>query len=148
MQELNYNHFFMFFILFIGIILTYISWDIDNKLQQNSECASANLKNSNKLVLVIGVTFVVSALSFFTCSTNCSNVITAFNFIYYIIALFVLAILLIVLGSIISAESTKSGCSGANSASSIWILGLIIMIICLTYFYYKYKNIIFEKRDN
>jgi hypothetical protein len=129
---------FMALIFIIGVILTIVSWDIDNKLQ-NVPCESSSLKTSNKLVLCIGITFIVSAMSFYGCSNKCSNAIVGLHYTVYIIAIFLLGILLIVLGSIISAASTAE-CSNTGNPASIWGLGVIMVLSSITYFYSQYKD--------
>ena len=130
---------FMASLFIIGIMLTIVSWDIDTKLE-DSLCKSKSLKTSNKIVLCIGITLMVSALSFYSCSTSCDSVIAGVHYVYYIILMFILGIILIVLGSIISSESSKVECVNTASPSIIWGLGLIIVLGCGFYFYTKIKD--------
>ena len=130
---------FMASLFIIGMILTIVSWDIDTKLE-DSLCKSKSLKTSNKIVLCIGMILMVSALSFYTCSTSCDSVIAGVHYIYYIILMFILGILLVVLGSIIASESSKVECINTGSTSIIWGLGLIIVLGCGFYFYTKIKD--------
>lgn len=133
-----YNQIFMLLIFVIGLILTSISWDIDSKLQ-DTDCKSVNLKTSNKLVLIIGVIFITSSLSFYGCYSRCENIMLGFNMLSYVMLLSLLGIVLIVLGSIISASSINS-CQNNSYTESIWGLGLGIVLSCILYIYFQYKN--------
>jgi len=135
----NYNHIFMIVLFFIGIILTSVSWTIDSKLQ-DTECKSTSLKTSNKLVLTIGITLIVSSISFFTCTSYTDASFSSQSLTVYISSMLVLGIILIALGSIISAESVNE-CVNSGNASNIWGLGLFIILLCGGYFYLKFKNI-------
>jgi hypothetical protein len=135
----NYNHIFMIVLFFIGIILTTVSWDIDSKLQE-TECKSQSLKTSNKLVLTIGITLIVSSISFFTCTSYTDAKFEERSLSVYIISMTILGIVLIALGSIISSESNES-CANKGNPSNIWGIGLFIVLLSLGYFYLKFKNI-------
>ena len=135
----NYNHIFMIVLFFIGIILTTVSWSIDNKLQ-DKDCKSASLKSSNKLVLTIGITLIVSSISFFTCTSYTDAKFKDSSLTAYVIIMTVLGIVLIALGSIISSESVDN-CANTGNASNIWGIGLFIVLLSLGYFYLKFKNI-------
>lgn len=139
----KYTAIFMGTLLIIGIILTVISWDIDSKLE-NKKCTSTSLKTANKIVLCIGIIFIVSSLSFYTCSTRCNSSITGFHYNFYIFAMLALGITLIVLGSIISSESNKlSECNNSGNPTIIWGLGTVIILACGIYFYNEYKSVVY-----
>ena len=130
---------FMSTLFIIGIILTIVSWDIDSKLE-TKKCTSSSLKTSNKIVLCIGVIFMVSSICFYACSTRCNSTITGFHYSFYIFAMLSLGIALIVLGAIISSESSKLECDNTGTPSTIWGLGVVIVIACVMYFYSQYKD--------
>ena len=142
MNQLDYNHVFMTVLLFVGLILITISWNIDNNLE-TTNCKSTQLKTTNKLVMIIGTAFFVSALSFFGCSQRCGNVLMGCNVGVYVLFMTLLGITLIILGAIISSQSSMPGCSMAD-ATSIWVLGIVIVLVCLFYFGNKYKHIFFD----
>lgn len=135
----NYTKIFMFALFIIGFILTYVSWDIDSKIQ-NLDCKSSSLKTSNKIVLCIGIILITSTLSFYACSESCDKTIIGFRYTYYISIMLLLGIALIILGAIISTESAKENCENAGNPSFIWGLGIIILLSCSFYFFNKYKN--------
>ena len=138
-MDMNYNHIFMTILLFIGLILIGISWNIDSNLS-TTNCKSYSLKTANKFVMIIGVMFFTSSICFFGCTSKCSTVIKEFNFMIYVLSMFVLGVILIILGSIISAQSNSvAECSTAD-ATSIWVLGLLIVLTCVGYTGYKYKK--------
>ena len=138
-KEVQHTVIFMIIIFIIGIILTVVSWDIDAKIQKLN-CQSSSLKTSNKIVLCIGVTFIVSSLSFYVCSTKCGSVIRGFNYMFYILTMLLLGIALIVLGSIISSESSKPECQNSGNPSTIWGLGVIITLLCLAFLFIRYRD--------
>lgn len=138
-KQVEHTTLFMSIIFIIGIVLTIISWDIDAKIQKLN-CPSSSLKTSNKIVLCIGVTFIVSSLSFYLCSSKCGSVIRGFNYMIYVVSMLLLGIVLIVLGSIISGESSKPECANSGNYSTIWGLGVVIVILCLSFLYMRYKD--------
>ena len=135
----NYNHIFMIVLFFIGIILTTVSWSIDSKIQ-DKPCKSESLKTANKLVLTIGITLIVSSISFFTCTSYTDIKFEERSLSIYVISMTILGIVLIALGSIISSESVNE-CSNSGNPSNIWGSGLFIVFLSLGYFYLKFKNI-------
>jgi drug/metabolite transporter (DMT)-like permease len=138
----KYTAIFMITLFVIGVILTVISWDIDSKLE-DKKCTSKELKTANKIVLCIGIIFIVSSLSFYACSTKCNSSITGFHYNFYIFAMLALGITLIVLGSIISSESSKTPeCNNTGNPTIIWGLGTLIVLACGLYFYNEYKPMI------
>ena len=139
-QSVNYNHAFMIFVFFIGIILFSISWNVDEKLQ-NTTCTSKPLKTCNKLVLCIGTILMAFSLSFFGCSAYCDKTFDSGpSLLIHVASLFVLGILLTVLGGIINANSIDD-CSNSAPSSSIWLLGVLLTIMSVVYFYMKFKNV-------
>lgn len=135
----RYTTIFMAVLFVIGIILTYVSWDIDSKIQ-DLDCKSRSLKTSNKIVLCIGIILITSTLSFYSCSKSCANTLVGYRHTYYIAIMLLLGLTLIVLGAIISSESSKENCENTASPSIIWVLGVVILISCSFYLYDKFKN--------
>ena len=136
--DANFNNIFIGVMLILGIILFYTSWEIDSKLQEKRNCVSTSLKTSNKIVLCIWLTLIVTSLSFFTCSkVTDSN----FNFSLevYIGLVTILGLILVVLGSIISG-SARDACE-VSGTSIIWILGLLITACGIFYFNKKFEII-------
>lgn len=132
------NASFMILIFLIGILITIASWGVDNQLKDKA-CTSTKLKNSNQTVRVIGLTFIVSAVSYFICvfRCNCDDEPSAIEAeegkvklaLYgYLLFLFVSGIILIVSGSIIENEA-KGECKDAEKHSYIiWRTGLALAI--------------------
>lgn len=125
-SNVNYNYIFMMLILIIGLILFFVSWDIDNKLQ-NSDCKSTSLKTCNKIVLCISVALIVSSISFFRCSTKVNISSGSGKINLYTLFMFLFGVVLIVLGSIISTQSVGV-CVNSYNITSIWGLGAFIVL--------------------
>ena len=124
--KVNYNYIFTMLILMIGVILFFVSWDIDNKLQ-NTDCKSTSLKTCNKIVLCVSVALIVSSLSFFKTASKLSVSSGSNKINLYTIFMFLFGIILIVLGSIISTQSVGL-CVNSSNISSIWGLGAFIVL--------------------
>lgn len=125
---------FMFMIFVIGIVLTYSSWNIDSNLESKT-CTDVSLKRSNKGVFVIGISFIVSALSFAICEHSKGSSGGGFEpgMGVYSIFLLLLGIVLVVLGSIISSKS-KGACKDAKSYSkTIWLMGVLMVLMSGSY---------------
>ena len=137
--NLSFNHFFMITILFIGFILFYTSWNIDTQLQDKPSCGSQALKSNNKIVLCLGLTLIVSSLSFFTCSTYSDKTFSDFSIEIYVSAICILGILLIYFGLKISGNAVRE-CS-VTGGSTIWFLGVVILFAGMYYFNRKLQLI-------
>ena len=124
--KVNYNYIFTMLILMIGVILFFVSWDIDNKLQ-NTDCKSTSLKTCNKIVLCVSVALIVSSLSFFKSASKLSVSSGSNKINLYTIFMFLFGIILIVLGSIISTQSVGV-CVNSYNITSIWGLGAFIVL--------------------
>ena len=129
----------MILIFMVGLVLLFLSWNIDYTLEQ-TDCKSSLLKTSNKLVLCISVAMIVSSLSFFTCVVKTEKSFGSSTLGSYISIMFILGIVLIILGSIISSESVGQ-CESTENSSSILGTGLVIVVICLLYFFAKFQKI-------
>jgi hypothetical protein len=129
--QLTFNHYFMFLMLILGALLFYSSWDIDAQLQDRKVCVSKDLKTYNKIVLCIGLTLIISSLSFFSCSYFSDRSFSDFTLDIYLGLLILLSIGLIYLGYQISQTSTGD-CAVGNS-NNIWISGLVILILALLF---------------
>ena len=125
-SNVNYNYIFMMLILIIGLILFFVSWDIDNKLQ-NTDCKSTSLKTCNKIVLCISVALIVSSVSFFNCAKKVNVTSGSAKIDLYTVFMFLFGIVLIVLGSIISTQSVGV-CVNSYNITSIWGLGAFIVL--------------------
>jgi hypothetical protein len=132
---------FVFFMMIIGGVLTYLSWRTDEKVQ-TTPCKSTLLKTSNKIILCLGIAIFTASIAFFTCNTSCGNKIAGFNYKYYIIILLILGITLITLASIIINEEKKEECQIKTGNPGIILgLGIFIVVACITYFIYEMKLI-------
>lgn len=136
------NAAFMIFIGFLGFILTYASWNIGNKLNKKA-CLSSDLKNSNHVVGVLGMTGIVSFISYFICVLRCgcdktssyqSSGLGIYGYLFFV---FVIGITVIVLGSIIEKES-KGECKQASKYTGmIWGTGVCLVIFSTSFFGFK-----------
>ena len=134
---------FVFFMIIIGVILTYISWNVK---QQSTSCKSSLLKISNKIILCLGVSILTASIAFFTCNYSCGNKIAGINYKYYIIMLLILGITLITLASIIINEEKKEDCYTKSGNSGILLgLGIFIVLACITYYGYEMNIISYIK---
>ncbi len=132
---------FVFFMMIIGGVLTYLSWRTDEKLG-TTPCKSTLLKTSNKIILCLGVAIATASIAFFACNYSCGNKIAGFNYKYYIIMLLILGITLITLSSIIINEEKKEECQvKSGNAGIILGLGIFIVVACITYFIYEMQLI-------
>lgn len=139
-NDIKYTQVFMITLFIIGIILTIVSWNIDSNLE-NKVCKSKTLKTLNKIVLCIGIIFIVSSIWFYLCSRKCKNSIHGLHYILYIYAMLILGFVLIILGAIITSESNKYiECNNKKDPPVIWILGTVITITSLVSIYNTYKN--------
>jgi len=136
------NAAFMVFIGFLGFILTYASWSIGNKLNEKA-CTSSNLKNSNHAVGILGMTGIVSCISYFICVMRCGcdevsvSQNTGLAIYGYISFILVIGITIIVLGSIIDVES-KGQCKEASKYSGIiWGIGVALVLFSAGFFGFK-----------
>lgn len=141
----NQNSAFMMFIFTLGCILTWTSWDIQNKLDKASGCTNLNIKRANKGVSVIGLTFIVSSICFYVCMSKCGNDSAGgkvYSMNFYVGISLLLGITLIVLGSMIIGGAKKS-CKDAvkgNSANMILIIGVFMTAACIGYLFKQYGH--------
>ena len=137
-MSVNYNHVFMVFIFFIGLILTIFSSRIDKNATANN-CNSEELRLLTKVLLCMGITFTVSALSFFMCVSNCGKSETVFSLYIYMIFTFLLGVGIIVISSLIMSSS--SDCKSIGSDINVILgVGILITVISLGYFILSIKN--------
>lgn len=135
----TFNNFFMIVIFIIGFILFHTSWNIDAQLQEKNSCDSKTLKTHNKIVLCLGLTLIVSSLSFFTCSSYSDKTFSDLSLEIYVGGITFLGILLIYFGLKISGNAT--GDCAVTGGSTIWLLGLFILFAGLYYFNRKLQVI-------
>ena len=142
------NTVFMLFIGFLGVLLTYASWSISAKLNEKT-CTSSNLKNSNQAVNLLGLSGIISCVSYFICVSRSvcdkdtedkSSGLAIYGYLSFVL---VIGIMIIVLGSIIEVESKKE-CKGVSKYSGIiWGTGVGLVLFSLSFFgfngYKKYK---------
>ena len=133
MSDIGFMQTIVVAVLIIGLIITVVSWDIDNKLQ-SSACTSTALKTANKTIMCIGVALMVMGLSYYACNMRCPMPKgRGSNYLLYIMILFLLGTALIVLGAIVSANATGH-CQNSGSPTIIWSLGALIVIFCVVTF--------------
>jgi len=135
----TFNNFFMIIIFIIGFILFHTSWNIDAQLQDKTSCNSKILKTHNKIVLCLGLTLIVSSLSFFTCSNYNDKTFSDVSLELYVGGITFLGIMLIYFGLKISGNAT--GDCSVTGGSTIWLLGLFILFAGLYFFNRKFQII-------
>ena len=128
----------LFFVIMfiIGVILTATSMNIDQNIENT--CASNKLRKANKGLLIIGVTFIVGAISYMICQWKAGG--TSFGgtemHIYMAFGL-VLSLVLLVLTSIIQAES-KDSCDTKGSSTFVLVVSVITVTLILGYSGYNF----------
>jgi len=115
----SYGAAFTITMLFLGVVLVYISWDLDGKLR---DCNDMALKNSNKLILALGSMLFAFSLASLRCSRADSVGVP-----FYLIVSMILGVVLLVLGSIVTARSTGT-CFNSGSPSIVWIIGVVMIL--------------------
>ncbi len=130
---------FVFFMMIIGGVLTYLSWKTDEKIETTTYgCKSSLLKTANKIILCLGIAIATASIAFFACNYSCGNKIAGFNYKYYIIMLLILGITLITLASIIINEEKREDCHvKSGNAGIILGLGIFIVLACIGYYAYE-----------
>ena len=131
------NSAFMALIFAIGLMLVIVAISIDSDTREGG-CSTA-LVNSNRGVLVIGVAFMVSALSFVVCRYSYSAKGShSLGFELYYAFMLLLGIVLTALGSIIHKEAlsgTSKACKKATSkAPFVWVSGTVMILLCIGYY--------------
>lgn len=136
------NSVFMLFIFFIGFFLTYLSWGLQSSINKTTTCKDISLKNSIQGVMVIGLTFIVSSLSYIVCVNTCNSKSNGnMNTTIYLAFTMSLGVVLIVLGSILVNGSKKDSCPiSKSSCNAILTFGIVITFSCLIYMGVNYKN--------
>lgn len=129
---------FAVFLIIIGIITLLISFNIDKTINDNQkDCTSKDLRNSNIGVMITSTVLVCLSASYIGCITRCDckqlknidKYVTG-NPTYFSMLLMILGIVLIAFGSIISKNSDK--CSDVKSKSKyIWGMGLFVLLISI-----------------
>jgi drug/metabolite transporter (DMT)-like permease len=135
------NQIFSLAMLVLGFIMIITNFQIDNALR-NQNCDDTALKNSNKGILIIGVTSVVASISYMLCSFKCSSgesaLIQTEMYAGFCLAL---SIVLIVLGSIIQSHAKNACVNAKNHTTLIIILGVIMLVLSGGYLsMYAYEN--------
>lgn len=139
-NNIQYNTLFMVFMFVVGLVLIYSGWTIDTSLK---DCNSQALKNSNKIILILGSMLVALSVAYFKCTSECPA--EDRGMALYLILTTILGIALIVLGAIISAHVNSSNnplCQGKNG-NIVWVLGTLMVVgsgIII------YKNVHFDKK--
>lgn len=126
------NMFFFVGIFILGVILLITSQSIDNAIK--ATCTSTKLRNSNKGILVIGMMFVVSSVSYLTCHMKCDcGGMGVLDTNVYIVFCLALGIVLAVLASQVTSESSGD-CDVKGNATVVLIIGIIMAVGCFGYF--------------
>jgi hypothetical protein len=145
----NATNIFMGMILVIGFITFFITWNIDQDLQDNlinkkatdPVCTSTSLRTSNKIAFCLSTILIVFPITYFF-SIRFGNCIggNVFNYKKYIYIVFVLGIILTILGGIIAYESAKVGCNVKAHPEIIWIMGVLITLTSIGVLFYTNKK--------
>lgn len=126
----------IFLSLFVGIILTSLSWSIDNKIASKN-CVSTKLKSANKLVFIMGIMLITSSISFFICFSKCntfskSSEMMSMNFFVFFV--FFIGIMNFILGLIVYTEAKKECDDAKQNSVGIFLFGLILCLGSTLYF--------------
>lgn len=133
------NMLFFIGVFILGVILVITSQRVDNAIK--STCTSTKLRNSNKGILVIGMIFVVSSISYLSCHATCKcGDIGGLDTKIYLAFCMALGIILTVLSGIISSESSGN-CDVKGNTTAVLIIGIMMIIGCPVYFAFSmYKS--------
>jgi hypothetical protein len=120
------NLIFMLVLFVFGVMLVSIAGLIDKNVDVS--CSSTKLKNANRGVLIIGVTFIVSSLSFVVCRVRCDcGPASGFPLMIYSIFNLVIGLILLVLGSVIHSQSSDK-CDIVEYAMVVWGVATIMVV--------------------
>jgi hypothetical protein len=137
---------FMGVIFVLGIILSIVSTMIDKSASNFPTCYTSKARNALRLILVLGVIFAVSSISFAVCQYKCGpceGVSIAFN--VYVGISFVLSAVITGLASSLNKELNATKCPGAaKMATGLIGMGATAVAFCLGRIgyqsYEKYKD--------
>jgi len=126
----------------IGLILIVTNFQIDSALN-GTKCTDDSLQNSNKGILIIGVTSVVASLCHMACTYNCNDFKTSqlSNEVFAGVGL-LMGIALVVLASVINDRAGKAtDCKKAKDRSNlIIVMGSVMIVLSVMYFGYMYHT--------
>ena len=115
------------FIATIGFVLLYSSWSISNIINNSTTCSS-KLKQTNQIVLVIGLISVIVPLILTIC--GCKSLFGKDDLVNSQIIhgfIIIIGFILLILGSIISSASIN--CDNAkNHSVPIWLSGVLLIV--------------------
>jgi len=125
----------------IGVFLLWINFSIDKHSDQT--CLSDKVRQANKVILAIGVSYIILSLTYATCKLkcNCDKVDVDDNLHFLFLA--VTSIVLIILGSIINVSSKKNSCEKDTQIYSAFTVTSAVLMLVITggAFYIDKKNI-------
>jgi hypothetical protein len=124
---------FMGVIFVVGIILTVISTMVDKSASNFPTCYSSKARNALRLILVLGVIFAVSSISFAICQFKCApceGISVAFD-VYVGIAL-VLSAVITGLAASLNKELDATKCPDASKmATGLIGMGVTSLAFCI-----------------
>jgi hypothetical protein len=124
---------FMGVIFVVGIILTVISTMVDKSASNFPTCYSSKARNALRLILVLGVIFAVSSISFAICQFKCApceGISVAFD-VYVGIAL-VLSAVITGLAASLNKELDATKCPDASKMATGMIgMGVTSLAFCI-----------------
>lgn len=127
----------MALVFIVGVILTWISINVEDSARTGG-CSKA-LTHSVRGILVIGITFVVSALSFGVCRYKSTRASQGVPLMVYGGFVLILGIILTVLGSVIKSQADKGdnpdACKkAADRANWVIVMGVLMVVACIGYY--------------
>jgi MFS family permease len=137
------NIIFMSFILVIGLLITGISWRIDDDTIKYN-CNNKTLKSANKGVFIVGLICLFSAVSYGVFGLNnckCDSIIGKIggNVDLYSIFIFLLGFVLLGLGITIH-QNSKDKCDKVKNGYLIILIGLSLIFGSGINLWAKMKN--------
>jgi hypothetical protein len=126
-KNFSLNRAFTLMVLIISYIITRISWEIENSLENPLCKNNQNIKSNNKVILLIGSSLLSLSFAFFICEFNCGSSFTNFSMNTYLIITGILGALLIYLGATTNLAS-KCITSVGNSPNTIISLGILLIL--------------------
>ena len=126
---------FSIFIEIVGWILLITNFTIDNAYDKD-DCKNKTIRNCNKGVLMIAVTFILVPLMYWLvlAKCDCAGLRLDIGIELYAVFIGILGIVLIVLGALITERSSNTGCSKTDTGGTvIWVMGMLMLIAALAY---------------
>ncbi len=133
---------YLIFLLIVGGILSYITWNISSKLE-SSTCKAESLKKLrtlNKITLAISVSMIIGTISSIICFYKCDS-LTGYGVKTYMFLNILLSAVLITLSAITMASAPTECTSDISGNNVILVTGIIVFLVSA---FILYKDIKFK----